>query len=764
MASSTIGSLIVSVETNLAQFTGDMGRMAAVAESHMRSIDRAVANTKKNIEQIVSIVSIGAMARYAISLVETAAHLQDLHLQTGLSVEALSAMRTVAARTGQDVDSVAVAFDRLQKNVFLAQKGTGDAAVLLSNLGFKAKDLAEGLKEPDKMLLEVARAMDQYADDGNKASYMQVLFGRSGPQMISFLHEVAQEGYAAANATGAMALKAHEMEQRWVTLKESVKAGATETLMAWLPSIEKIVAGLRYLGVWLVADVTEGLAQFKYAALIAWYEVIDKMQEYGNSFANWWRRVMSNMGYHMDEVPFENTEAAKNLAKLRTELNDIIVLNEKVKRSAQFDWYLATHLPPPPPPGPAKPSLPGIVPFKSDVTSLRRDLDAQIKALNDTAKKIEESWKTHDAILDREYRQGEMSLSDYGDTKIALMESNAVAVQAVYDKEILIIQDYIARMAVEQRRAEAAKAPLATIDKITNQISEAQAKLDTAQTARAGATNNALKAQEAIIKDLTTASSAYADVLVNVDEQYFAMTSDTEALARIQTEWNDRTQRAILIANQDWEALEKLKKVEDDLILRGKRDWFSGVRVAVHDWSVEANNMAKQTGALVTDFLNNMTDALVQFVQTGKLNFHNLINSMIADLARLIIQQQIAGWATQLVGAFAGAGSGSVNTSGISETSGGWVGPRAAGGSVFSGSPYLVGEQGPEVFTPATSGVITPNGGGAGGGVALNYAPIFHIDSRSDRGQVHADMTRLVQKGNRDMLALLQRHNPGLKA
>ena len=44
------------------------------------------------------------------------------------------------------------------------------------------------------------------------------------------------------------------------------------------------------------------------------------------------------------------------------------------------------------------------------------------------------------------------------------------------------------------------------------------------------------------------------------------------------------------------------------------------------------------------------------------------------------------------------------------------------GGPVFAGSPYLVGEKGPELFIPRSAGMIIPNGQGstssasAGGG------------------------------------------------
>jgi len=47
-------------------------------------------------------------------------------------------------------------------------------------------------------------------------------------------------------------------------------------------------------------------------------------------------------------------------------------------------------------------------------------------------------------------------------------------------------------------------------------------------------------------------------------------------------------------------------------------------------------------------------------------------------------------------------------------------GARALGGSVAGGSSYLVGERGPELFTPGTSGSITPNNALGGGGITVN--------------------------------------------
>jgi hypothetical protein len=64
--------------------------------------------------------------------------------------------------------------------------------------------------------------------------------------------------------------------------------------------------------------------------------------------------------------------------------------------------------------------------------------------------------------------------------------------------------------------------------------------------------------------------------------------------------------------------------------------------------------------------------------------------------------------------ALAGISTGSNNTNGR------FRGARANGGPVMGGSSYLVGERGPELFTPGTSGNITPNGAMGGNTITVN--------------------------------------------
>jgi hypothetical protein len=63
-------------------------------------------------------------------------------------------------------------------------------------------------------------------------------------------------------------------------------------------------------------------------------------------------------------------------------------------------------------------------------------------------------------------------------------------------------------------------------------------------------------------------------------------------------------------------------------------------------------------------------------------------------------------------------------------------GGRAAGGPVMRGTTYLVGEQGPELFTPSSSGSIIPNNALGRGSSTINITVNGAIDSESTARQI----------------------------
>jgi len=84
---------------------------------------------------------------------------------------------------------------------------------------------------------------------------------------------------------------------------------------------------------------------------------------------------------------------------------------------------------------------------------------------------------------------------------------------------------------------------------------------------------------------------------------------------------------------------------------------------------------------------------------------------------------------------------------------------RAGGGPVTAGTPYMVGEKGPELFVPGASGSIVPNNrmsgsSDGGGGVTVNYAIASGVSRaelvpilESERKRLKAEIPDMVRRG-----------------
>lgn len=99
--------------------------------------------------------------------------------------------------------------------------------------------------------------------------------------------------------------------------------------------------------------------------------------------------------------------------------------------------------------------------------------------------------------------------------------------------------------------------------------------------------------------------------------------------------------------------------------------------------------------------------------------FKNIIGSVIDELFRLYVVQQIVGMVKNTLGGILGVPAG----------------VKAIGGSVQSGQPYMVGERGPEMFVPSRSGSIVPNGK-MGGGISISVDARGASDPAAVRQQV----------------------------
>lgn len=197
----------------------------------------------------------------------------------------------------------------------------------------------------------------------------------------------------------------------------------------------------------------------------------------------------------------------------------------------------------------------------------------------------------------------------------------------------------------------------------------------------------------------------------------------------------------------DWDTYERAGGKALEAIATKGEDTFKDLEHAIRGWG------------------NSFTNTLADIVTGGKADFNDLANSIIRDLARIQIQRNITdpllkAGTGMLDGLFKGS-SGPEQLSGPTDSGGGFfdsisnfLGFKADGGPVSANGSYVVGERGPELFTPDVAGNITPNH--ALGGTSVTSVNHFHIDARSDQASIMAAVSAIVRQNDartRDNLA-----------
>ena len=234
------------------------------------------------------------------------------------------------------------------------------------------------------------------------------------------------------------------------------------------------------------------------------------------------------------------------------------------------------------------------------------------------------------------------------------------------------------------------------------------------------AINNVLNEQQKTIDDIDKKKN-----LIDKNKpgagQMAAELDRQKTLVQISTDYYIGETKKVVAANQE-----------------ARTKFSTGWNEAFAQYKENAETMADVGRKSFNTIVDSMSTALENFAKTGKISFSSLARSIIADLIAIQIKAQ----ATQLfssLGAslFTGSAFQSSNVAvpgeGSMSISSYFGGPKAAGGDVSGGTPYLVGEKGPELMIPRGSGTIIPNDkmGGIGGTTSVTNNYINAIDTKS---------------------------------
>lgn len=181
-----------------------------------------------------------------------------------------------------------------------------------------------------------------------------------------------------------------------------------------------------------------------------------------------------------------------------------------------------------------------------------------------------------------------------------------------------------------------------------------------------------------------------------------------------------------------------------------------GASAAIKDFEDAAGNVAGQTYDLFSNAFDGMTDALTNFVTTGKLDFKSFTKEILADLAKMEIRILASRILTSILGGGSDGQGGQMATVGDGQWSGyanGGVFANSPGLSAYSGGVYntphmfkfasgagVFGEAGPEAIMPLRRG---PDGklgvAAAGGGGSIGDVNVTLNLTQNDDGSVSGD-------------------------
>lgn len=810
-----LGSLVVKLSAETSEFRADLGRTA-------RLLDRHANDMKTSLQQVSSIArttfavaigatSVAALRDFVSQTIEAAAALQGLSEQTGASAAALSGFAPVATISGTAMEAIGGNLAKLSKGLAGVDDETAGATKALQFLGIRAKEASGTLRDPAEVMNDVALKLAEFEDGAGKTAIAMELFGKSGATMLPFLKDLAEnqdlnirltakqieEADNASKAMGRMRAESNFVAQTLVTAAIPSMSVLTQELKRILLGTDNAVDGIQRMRA--EGTLTNWAEKTAYAIAV----VIDALRGIGHtiksvigSFSAVWADIElagTFLAGGKGLNPFSDENRSRLQAALEkrnaivaqsnqnyVELWDMPLLADAVTK--RFDEIRKGS-------EASNAAIQAAAPRKqlnySTATgavsaNAMAGIDSEIKRLQGQVDVESAILKDRQRIIDLYESQGYLSFKDASEARLAAQEDFTEKLRALSADEETILRRGLETVAKT------------TQDKLKLQDRLAEITLKRQRLEREAQQSNLerqIRLPGESMKDLQEQAARGLGELRAVEEQIKTLRetgaiSELKSLQQLATARQESGLQLSALARQARELAEAapgnekladaLRKIEEAarqaadgaslLTLRVKElsDPEAGFAKGLRSVAEEAEQVGKQMESATTRAFNGMTDALVNFVMTGKLDFRTLANSIISDLIRIQIQRAITLPLANAMAGFFGFARGGVMTS---------AGPTAlrsyaSGGIANSPQLALFGEGSrPEAYVPLPDGRSIPVtiSGAGGGGDVFNISVSLTDSGASSRGDDPGgrDLGRAIASAVRQEL-LAQKRAGGL--
>ena len=611
-------------------------------------------------------------------LIKKAGDFQDMAEKTGDTAENIASLAVAAGTAGVQMDTIVSASTKLTKGLTGVDDDSKAAGAAIKALGLSLEDFKN--QKPADQLEAVAKALAGFEDGAEKTAVAMALFGKSGADLLPFLKTLSEEGGRQIILTEKQIQLADEYSDKQAKLRTEIglyaQAISTEAAPAMTDFMQTIADLAKDQDIAAAASTAlktaleGGIVIFQTIAVLganigfviagvarefkAWKEQI---LELPNALAN---LDFSKFNAISEAVKADSERALATLNRFEQRVMSIGEASAPENYSNELRGK----------PGPAAPAKPKLkfsgaagkdgkgtadqeakAQLAYDLEQIKKAAEAEVSVYAN-AEKIMEAMRAASLVDDRKYYQ----------EKLGFIQLNSQAQEAAAIKEI------------ERLQAE----KLAGKDAIDNKrkIADAEAKLAKIR-ADSAANQQVLQIQETdhferIRKGYIEAEAAARNYLDTINQQYARELDGmgkgdlnrrrNAGRAQIEDRYSDQFQKleserrkGVFEGREDDYAqeLDRIKRFQAQAlseydvyfngILEKQKSFSLGAAEALQNYYDQTRNAFADVQSAVTNAFHGMEDALVQFTQTGKLDFKSLISSINADIARIAIRQSITG-------------------------------------------------------------------------------------------------------------------------
>ncbi len=229
---------------------------------------------------------------------------------------------------------------------------------------------------------------------------------------------------------------------------------------------------------------------------------------------------------------------------------------------------------------------------------------------------------------------------------------NAKAIEEIGDAQLALLDAYPRQIVeIERWRIQT----LANLDRTQEGYAELRAALDAVVTAqREAAQSSRDEARERALQEL---AQQHARSLLTIHRRQVQLGLATRDTGREAELWAVKVREGIdLTRDGAEEALNALDEIVERQRILATGDIFGGIQIGLESVFSQIGSLAEQVRNATVNAFQTMEQALTDFARTGKFSFTDLVNSILADLARIVFRQRILGpLLTGLAGALSGA-------------------------------------------------------------------------------------------------------------